>query len=91
MIGHRRRYGAFAITAQISCNDGELLGKRRGNPMPHDKALGKTVQQQQRRAAAADNSRYLGAGNGDSLAFELWEKIRRRRHGRRRQLRTSAA
>ena len=73
-VGLRR----IAVAAQVAADDGEALGEARRDPVPHRVRLRIAVQQQERRAAAADDAVDLRAGGRDLAASGIPETARRR-------------
>ena len=72
--------GGIAITPQVRHHAGEALHQRGRNLVPHGMRLRKAMDQQQRRAGAADARENLDAGAGVPVFLRAWEE---RAHGAR--------
>ena len=75
-VGKASRLGRIAVAAQIRTNDGEMFGEPRRHPSPHRAALGKAMQQEHRRALAADLEGDLDAVDGEDVVMEAFEHLR---------------
>jgi hypothetical protein len=77
VIGFSARLRAVAVAAEVGCDDRELLGERRSDLVPHHERLRAAVQQQEWRAASADDKIDRGPLRGvDALVRESFEHPR---------------
>jgi hypothetical protein len=65
MVGTPGRLAAITVSAQIGRNDGELAREGRGDLVPADVRLRKSVQEQERRTVATADGLNIGAAGAD--------------------------
>src|SRR5262245_3656612 len=83
MIGTARWLAAVAVSAQIGCDDREIVRKKRGHAMPHDVRLWVAVKKKKRRSAPAAYAHDGRAGGRDRQRLEPRKHVISPRVGRR--------
>jgi hypothetical protein len=84
MVGCARRFATRAIAAQVGGDDGEPLGQRRRDPVPHQVRLRDAVQKQDRLPGPTPDAMDCGLRRRDVELIETLEHRGNATHRSRR-------